>query len=55
MKRIARSEYIIGIILILIVVFYGIYARLDIRETLSLIIGSMFASKGLTDFGKNKG
>ena len=55
MKKIVRSEYIVGLIFLLIVVGYGVYSKIDVTLIISIIVGGVFTSKGLTDLGKNKG
>lgn len=55
MKKIVRSEYIVGLIFLLIVVGYGVYSKVDVTLIISIIVGGVFTSKGLTDLGKNKG
>ena len=55
MKKIVRSEYIVGLIFLLIVVGYGVYSKFDVTLIISIIVGGVFTSKGLTDLGKNKG
>lgn len=54
MKKLARSEYIMGLIFLILVGGYGIYSKVDVSLILSIIVGGIFASKGLTDMGKNK-
>ena len=55
MKKLVRSEYIVGLIFLLIVVGYGAYSKIDVTLIISIIVGGVFTSKGLTDLGKNKG
>ena len=54
MKKIVRSEYIVGLIFLLIVVGYGVYSKVDVTLIISIIIGGVFTSKGMTDLGKSK-
>lgn len=54
MKKIVRSEYLMGLLFLTLILGYGIYTKTDVSLILSIIVGGVFTSKGLTDLGKNK-
>ena len=55
MKKLVRSEYLIGLLFLALILGYGIYTKTDVSLIISIIVGGVFTSKGLTDLGKNKG
>jgi len=54
MKKVVRSEYVMGLLFLALVMGYGIYSKSDVTLIISIIVGGVFTSKGLTDLGKNK-
>jgi hypothetical protein len=54
MKKVVRSEYIMGLLFLALIIGYGIYSKSDVTLIISIIVGGVFTSKGLTDLGKNK-
>ena len=51
--KLFRSEYVIGLIFLLVIIGYGVYSKIDVSLIISIIVGGVFTSKGLTDLGKN--